>query len=144
MAGDAEGEMCPAEDPMTRSQAAAQPVVLVVEDEIMVRIGVTALLRERGFNVVEAGNGGEAQTLILAGVKPDLIFSDISMPGLNGVALARWAAESGLDAAIVLTSGRPDSLDEARSACPHVRAFVTKPYEDDALVAQLRAVLSTD
>lgn len=133
--------MCPAEDPMATSRAATQPVVLIVEDEVIVRLGVAAMLRDNGFQVIEAGNGAEAQTLILAGVKPDIIFSDITMPGMDGVALARWLAESGVTAAIALTSARADSLDAAKSECPHVRAFVDKPYDDGALVAQFRALL---
>lgn len=134
--------MCPAEDPMATSRTATQPVVLVVEDEVIVRLGVAAMLRDSGFEVIEAGNGGEAQTLILAGVNPDVIFSDITMPGMDGVALAQWIEQSGVDAPIVLTSAREDSLAHAKAVCPHVRAFLGKPYDEDALVTQLRALIS--
>jgi CheY-like chemotaxis protein len=134
--------MCPAEDAMANSGAAAQPVVLVVEDEVILRLVLAGSLRERGFNVIEAGHGGEAQTLILAGVRPDIIISDITMPGMNGVEFAQWVALNGVDAPIVLTSGRPDSLALAQETCPNVRAFLPKPIDEDALIARLRAVLS--
>jgi CheY-like chemotaxis protein len=112
--------MSPAEDPMQSPEAGKATTVLVVEDEIMVRLGLAAHLR--------------------AGLKPDLVFSDINMPGTDGVGLSRWLAGNS-DARVVLTSGSPAALDEARAACPNVSAFLPKPYDEDRLVTQLRAVL---
>jgi CheY-like chemotaxis protein len=134
--------MCPAEDPASAPQPAVEPTVLVVEDEIIVRLGIAAHLRDCGFKVVEAGNGGEAQTLILAGLKPDLVFSDISMPGMDGLAFVRWLAESGIDAPIVMTSGVQSALDAAKEACANVSGFVGKPYAHERLVDQFRALLA--
>lgn len=135
--------MCPAEDPAAMAHSAAQPTVLVVEDEIILRIAVTAHLRDCGFKVVEAGNGAEAQTLILAGLQPDLVFTDVSMPGMDGLALAQWLAEHGVEAPIVITSGAQSSLDAAKSACANVSVFVPKPYEHNKLVEHFRVLLAS-
>lgn len=134
--------MSPAEDPMETLQPAAAPVVLVVEDEMMIRFGVTTYLRDCGFKVVEATSGEEAQALILAGLEVDLIFSDINMPGMDGIALARWLAENNVTAPLVLTSGLQASIEAAQAACENVSVFVSKPYAETKLVEQFRAILA--
>lgn len=118
------------------------PVVLVAEDEIIIRLAVADHLRECGFQVVEAANGAEAKALILAGLEVDLVFSDIQMPDVDGVALALWLSEHGVGAPIVLTSGMPEALKAAQSACKNVNVFVPKPYAEQHLVQHFRALLS--
>ncbi|MGZ5904834.1 MAG: response regulator, partial [Reyranella sp.] len=67
------------------------PTVLVVEDEILVRTVIAAYLRDCGFDVVEAGSADEAVRVLEAGVRIDIVFSDINMPGsLDGFGLAQW------------------------------------------------------
>jgi DNA-binding response OmpR family regulator len=135
--------MSPAENPMTDEHPAAQPVVLVVEDEVLIRLATADYLRENGFKVVEAATGGEAQELILAGLKPDLVFSDITMPGsVDGVALARWLSAQGVAAPVMLVSGVTAVLEEARAECANVRAIAIKPYDYDQILARIRALLS--
>jgi DNA-binding response OmpR family regulator len=135
--------MSPAENPMTDEHPAAQPVVLVVEDEVLIRLATADYLRGNGFKVIEAATGGEAQELILAGLKPDLVFSDITMPGgVDGVALARWLAANGVLAPVMLVSGVTAILNEARAECANVRAIATKPYGFDRVLAQIRSLLS--
>lgn len=133
--------MCPAEDPMASPEPAPAPVVLVVEDEMIVRLAVSSYLRDQGFTVVEAVGGAEAQALIEAGLAVDLVFTDINMPDGDGISLALWLATNGVRAPIVLTSALPASLDQARRAGVNARAFVTKPYVEEALVQQFRALL---
>jgi CheY-like chemotaxis protein len=83
--------MCPEEEPMKAPDQASVYTVLLVEDEVLIRLGVAEHLREAGFNVVEAATATEAREIMLAGVAIDLVFSDINMPGeLDGVGLAKW------------------------------------------------------
>jgi CheY-like chemotaxis protein len=64
------------------------PCVLVVEDEILVRVLVADELRTDGFLVVEAATADEALSYFQAGIQVDLVLSDIDMPSaLNGVDL---------------------------------------------------------
>ncbi|MGQ0533050.1 MAG: response regulator transcription factor [Caulobacteraceae bacterium] len=135
--------MSPAEDLMDEANPAAQPVVLLVEDEVLIRLAMADHLRLCGFKVVEAGSGVEAQELILAGLKIDLVFSDITMPGgIDGVGLAQWMQSTGVDAPVILASGVPRALDAATQNCANVRAVAAKPYDQDEIVAQIRAVLA--
>jgi CheY-like chemotaxis protein len=137
-----EGLMCPAEDPIASPAQNRAPVVLVAEDEVMIRMAIAEHLRECGFQVAEAASGAEAKALILAGLEVDLVFSDIQMPDVDGVALALWLSEQGVDAPIVLTSGLVESLEAAQAACANVSVFVPKPYDEKNIVWHFRALLS--
>jgi CheY-like chemotaxis protein len=79
-------------------------VVLVVEDEILMRSVTAESLRIAGYNVVEAANAAEAVAVFTAGTVIDLVFSDINfMAGPNSmdaVGLARWVSRPGKMAAI--------------------------------------------
>lgn len=134
--------MCPAEDPMASPAQKRAPVVLVAEDEVIIRLAVADHLRGCGFQVAEAANGAEAKALILAGLEVDLVFSDVQMPDGDGVALAQWLSEHGVDAPVVLTSGMPDALTAAQEACANVSVFIPKPYAEHDLVQHFRALLS--
>ncbi len=111
-------------------------VILVVEDEPLVRLFVTDFLDEAGFKVFEAVNGDEAMTILQA--RPDIqaIVTDIEMPGsINGLELARAVHERWPGIGIVVTSGRarpgPDDLSEKV-------AFLSKPYLPDTIINVVR------
>ena len=134
--------MSPAESRMPDSEGERLPAVLIVEDDVLQRLGVADYLRDSGFQVVEAATADEAKSVLEAGVEVDLIFTDISMPsGIDGVALAQWAANNHTDTPVMITSGLQSALDIARTACPQAKALILKPYDYDALVRRLRAVL---
>jgi two-component system, response regulator PdtaR len=79
---------------MTGSPSAC-PVVLVVEDEVFIRFDVADMLREDGFEVIEASNAQEALEALQSGCQIDLVFSDIQMPGaMNGMGLAGHVLEN--------------------------------------------------
>lgn len=136
--------MSPAEHDMPAAEAQRR-TVLIVEDEVLLRLVLAEDLRARGYAVVEAATGDEAQQLVLAGVRVDLVVSDITMPGqLNGAAFARWLHESGVSAKVVLASGMPSALDDARQTLVNVDAYVSKPYDHDLLLRQVEALLARD
>jgi DNA-binding NtrC family response regulator len=96
-----------------------------------------------GFNVLEAASAGEARDIILAGVHVDLVFSDINMPGeFDGLRLALWLHENEFAAPVVLTSGMPSVLADARARCVAVSAFISKPYVYDVVEGQLRQLIA--
>ncbi|MGE0743041.1 MAG: response regulator transcription factor [Hyphomonadaceae bacterium] len=129
---------------MPTPEAGERPVVLVVEDEVLLRLAIADTLRACGFTVVEAASGDEARALVQAGVAFSLVFSDITMPGeLDGAGLALWLRDNGVTAPIVLTSGLATSLKAAEAACDHVKLFLPKPYDHDAVVARIRDLLAT-
>lgn len=134
--------MSAAEDLMPEHRTDAEPLVLVVEDEVLIRIAAADHLRSCGFRVAEAGNAAEAQELILSGLKVDVVFSDITMPGqTDGVGLAQWLHENAPGVPVILTSGVTSSLNAAREVCKNVHAYAPKPYDYDGMVKQVRATI---
>ncbi|WP_395647857.1 response regulator [Terricaulis sp.] len=134
--------MSPAEEPIVEPQSESGPVILVAEDEVMIRLGISEHLRSAGYTVIEAVNGQEARAVLEAGVGVDLVFSDIDMPMLDGIGLAQWILLNQPHTPVMLTSGLAAALATAQTACPHVKAFVNKPYVYEAVADSMRAILA--
>ncbi len=116
---------------------AARTLVLVVEDEVLLRAVLADQLREAGLTVVEAGNADEALAYLNSGGRVDLVFSDIEMPGsMNGLALAREIRVRHSTLPIILTSGKSWPWEQNGS----LGAFIPKPYD---LARAISIVLST-
>lgn len=114
--------------------------ILVVEDEVLVRVALADALRAAGFSVVEAATADEALSYLQAGGHVDLIFSDINMPGsLDGLELAYRIRDAFPFLAIILTSGYKlaHNLDG-------FGRFIQKPYDIDHAVAAVREMLGHD
>ena len=115
----------------------APPVILLVEDDVLLRLVTAGSLREAGFEVLEAANSAEA-VQILGCIPVDALFSDIDMPGrMDGFALAQWVRRRGLNTRIVLTSGGERALGSAKEYA----SFLAKPYADTDIEHLLRSVL---
>jgi DNA-binding NtrC family response regulator len=124
---------------MPQEQSSAAPVVLIVENDALLRLVTASNLRDAGFEVIEAANPAEALR-ILARIPVDVLFSDIDMPGnMDGLALAQWVHRSQADTRIILTSGAakaPGDVEEYAS-------FLPKPYAEKDVEHLLRSVLSS-
>ncbi|MBQ0821884.1 response regulator [Microvirga sp. HBU67558] len=112
-------------------------VVLVVEDETLVRMFMADFLDEAGFKVFEAVNADEAMTVLKARPDVQVVVTDIEMPAgsMNGLTLARAIQERWPEIGIVVTSGRerpgPDDLSDRV-------AFLAKPYLPDTIINVIR------
>ncbi len=129
-------------DKIEEAPTSSAPLILLVENEVLVRLSLALHLRECGFTVLEAASGAEAQTIFLSGAAIDLVFSDIDMQGpYDGIELAIWVGRHFPETPVILTSGAPSAEDAARSSGAKIVAFVPKPYEDSAVEALLRKTL---
>jgi len=114
-------------------------IVLLVEDDPMVRPMAERILRRAGWTVLTADTGEEALTL-LAVTGCDLVISDITMPGMDGLALAREIRAAWPERPVILTSGYADQGAEQVAADP-LTTFLGKPYSQrDLTDAAARAV----
>ncbi len=96
-------------------------VVLVVEDEPLVRMFAVDLLEDDGFTVIEATNADEALALLRTRPDVQVLFTDVNMPGsLDGLALARHVATSCPHLTVLIASGqatpRPNEVPKGARA----------------------------
>jgi len=104
----------------------ATPSVLIVEDEIILRMATADEFREGGFFVNEAANGDEAVEMLRSYSNIDAVFSDVRMPGtLDGIGLAEWVRLHYPNIRMFLTSG---TLDAFPTNQPVADGYFPKPY----------------
>jgi CheY-like chemotaxis protein len=117
----------------------APPIVLVVDDEDLVRQLAVDIFHDLGFQVRSAGDAGAALDLLHALPAIKLMFSDIRMPGMDGGDLVREAKKIRPDLKIVLTTGWSGSHD-----IPEGYPIVRKPYvPNDLMLIVPRLLRST-
>jgi CheY-like chemotaxis protein len=113
---------------------ATAPLVLVAEDDVLIRAVLAEALRDAGFRVVEAGSGDEAIDYIHSGAPLDLVVSDIEMPGkTDGIGLAQLLQRELPHLPIILTSGGLRSTSKV--------PFFSKPYDINQLIARISKIL---
>lgn len=117
--------------------------LLVVDDETNLLRAVEACFRAEGFEVQTARNGREALARIAQTV-PDLVVSDIRMPGMDGYQLAQQLRTSARTALvpIVFLTAKDETADRVEGFRSGIDAYLTKPFEPDELVAVIRNILS--
>jgi CheY-like chemotaxis protein len=114
----------------------SQPVVVLAEDEPLVRLVTADLLMNAGCRVIEAANASEALAALAAVVEVDLLVADVDMPpGISGFELAREVARRWPEVAVLITSGRPWP---AEGELPRGASFLPKPCPDDTLLSHVR------
>jgi DNA-binding response OmpR family regulator len=119
---------------------AVSPVVLVVDDEPLIRRFVATVLRREGWSVLEASDASSA--LALAQDEPlDLLVTDFDMPNVTGLVLAERLRELDRDLPVLVVSGHPDAALSIHGL--HGRtAFASKPFIAADLVARVDALLN--
>jgi CheY-like chemotaxis protein len=114
--------------------------ILVVEDEVLIRLAVADYLRDCGYRVVEASSGEEAQQILRTGEPVEILFSDVDLGGgINGFELCRWTREHYPLIRILLTSGVARMSQEAQHLCDG--EFLNKPYSHSALSDQIKRLI---
>lgn len=124
---------------MKRRSALQSPVVLLVEDEPLVRELDIDVLQEAGFRVLEARTADEAFEFLKRRPDVGVVFTDVDMPGsLNGFEFARLVHQGWPAIPILVTSGKmyPNPGD-----LPENAVFLAKPFRPDALAAQLHQLI---
>lgn len=114
--------------------------ILIVEDEILIRLYMAEELRNAGFIVAEAAGADEAIAVLKNTNEIGLVLTDIRMPGtFDGIALAEWIRRERPFIKIALLSA---NIPDAPSA--DVDAVFTKPVRPDLLISQVRLLLRAE
>jgi len=124
------------------SPAARGATILVTEDDPFVRGYAVVTLKGLGYRVITAADGREALAHLADGAKPDVLFTDIVMPGgMNGWELARHAQQMQPGIKVLFTSGYAlDTLVERGRLEPGT-VILNKPYRKAELAGRLREIL---
>ena len=116
--------------------------LLVVDDEPNLLRAVAACLKTEGYEVTTARSGREA-LMQLAEAVPDLLVSDIRMPGMDGYQLARQLRGSPRTALvpIVFLTAKDETSDRIEGFRAGIDAYLTKPFEPEELIAVVNGIL---
>ena len=120
----------------------SRPLVLVVEDEAALATMLRYNLEKQGFRVEEAADGQEALTRI-AETQPDLVLLDWMLPALSGLEVCRQIRRrpATRDLPVIMVTARTEDQDAVRGLNTGADDYITKPFNTEALVARMRALL---
>lgn len=116
----------------------SKALVLIVEDEVLIRMNSVDMIREFGFEVTEAGDADEAVSTLEAFPDVGLVFTDIQMAGsMDGLRLAAVIRDRWPPIALLITSGR---VRPPLGDMPAEARFIAKPYSPSQLQEELRSL----
>jgi len=117
--------------------------LLVVDDDPGLLLAVSDTLRTEGYDVMTARRGADALVRV-AEALPDLIISDIRMPGMDGYQLVRNLRSNARTrlVPIVFLTAKDETADRIQGFRTGVDAYITKPFEPEELVAIVAAILN--
>ena len=117
-----------------------RPVVLIVEDEFLLRLDAVDMIGGAGFEVIEAANADEAIEILEARRDIAVVFTDVQMPGsMDGLRLARAVRGRWPPIKIIATSGHVHVSD---TDLPEGGRFLAKPYSPMQVMGVLRELIS--
>jgi CheY-like chemotaxis protein len=120
--------------------ASEAPLILVVEDDDDVRKFAARVLRDKGYRVIEAANGGVALVLLQQGLPIELLFTDVVMPGEpDGLALAERAMKLHPDLRVLYATGFAGAHRFGRHAV-HGKVL-SKPYRPRQLTSEIEQLI---
>jgi two-component sensor histidine kinase/ActR/RegA family two-component response regulator len=121
---------------MKSDLSSSSPTVLVVEDEMVLRMRAVDIVEDAGFNAVEAVNADEALSILESRSDISLLFSDIQMPGtMDGLKLAHAVHDRWPSIKIILVSGQVKPSEDDK---PADSRFFGKPIEVEQMIAELK------
>ena len=116
--------------------------ILMVEDDLMVRVHVESQVKSLGYRVLSARDGAQALEILRQDQKIDLLFTDVVMPGgINGPQLAAEARRLRPALKVLYTSGYSENVIQRQGMLDRGDELLDKPYTRQHLAAKLRAVL---
>ena len=121
---------------------AAEATILLVEDDVLLRMSFSQYLRECGYKVVEAVSADEAMTVLQhQEITIDVVFSNVELPGvMDGFALSKWIRDNRPDTQVILVGSVPGAADAAAELCDD--GPLPKPYEPQIMVDRIRRLIA--
>lgn len=124
---------------MAIEHSPAKPTVLIVEDEMLLRMRAVDIVEDAGFTALEAVNADDALALLESRSDIELLFTDVQMPGsMDGLKLAYAVHERWPSIKIILVSGQMTLTESDR---PTHSRFFGKPLEVQQMISQLQEMI---
>jgi signal transduction histidine kinase/CheY-like chemotaxis protein len=129
-------------DTMAGLPSKGSAVVLVVEDELPIRMVIADVLSDLGYTVLEAGDGRSGLKVLEAGTLVDLLITDVGLPGgTNGRQLADAARQQRPDLKVLFITGYAESAAVRNGLVEQGMQVMTKPFALEALAAKIEGIL---
>ncbi len=123
------------------STSTTDKIVLLADDEIMLRDLLAELLESNGYNVIKVISGTEALKVLTEEIKVDLIILDYNMPEMNGLDCAAEIRKFNKEIPIILCSGSFGMNENTYIKEKGINSFVNKPYEFDTMLSTIQELL---
>lgn len=116
------------------------PVILVVEDDPAMALGLTRMLETAGYRVIAAKNGAEVAAIV-RDKRPDLVLLDVMMPRKDGFQVVRELRAAGEGVPVVMLTAKGEAADKVLGLELGADDYVTKPFGVPELLARIKARL---
>jgi response regulator RpfG family c-di-GMP phosphodiesterase len=130
--------------PDRNSKPANSRTVLVLDDDVLVRMPVVQFLRDCGYRVVEAASTDEAIVILQkTNIPVDVVLSEIDIPGsMNGFGFAQWARSVRPELQILLAGTPERTVRNAAELC-EVGPTLKRPYDHKRVLHRIKRLLAT-
>ena len=119
----------------------SEKIILLADDEIMLRDLLAELLESSGFNVIRVTSGAEVLKVLTEEMKVDLLIIDYNMPGMNGLDCVEQIRKFNYKMPIILSTGSLSVESSSDVKKVGVTSLVSKPYEFDTMLSTIRNLI---
>jgi CheY-like chemotaxis protein len=118
-----------------------EKIILLIDDEVMLRDLLAEMLESNGYNVIKVGSGSEALRILTEEIKADLVIVDFNMPEMNGLETTQKIRELNFKMPIILSSGSIGLEHKLNFKGAGITATLTKPYEFDTMFSTIQKLI---
>jgi CheY-like chemotaxis protein len=132
----------PAYEPASFEKSAfSNKIILLADDEIMLRDLLAELLESSDYSVIRVQSGVEALKVLTEEIKVDLLIIDYNMPEMNGIECLKKIKELGIRMPVILSSGSLSFAEDLDMQELGVSSLLTKPYEFDTMLTTIQKLI---
>ena len=118
-----------------------EKIILLADDEVMLRDLLAELLESNGYNVVKVSSGDEVLKVLTEEIKADLIIIDYNMPGLNGLDCIQQIRNLKFEMPVILSSGSLSFAENLDYKKIGINSLLAKPYEFDSMLSLIKRLI---
>jgi signal transduction histidine kinase/CheY-like chemotaxis protein len=132
----------PAYEPAAQSKASStEKIILLADDEVMLRDLLAELLESYGYNIIKVSTGMEAVKILTEEIKVDLAIIDYSMPEMNGLECIEKIRDLKIKIPIILSSGSLSMGEKIDREKIKINSVLPKPYEFETMLATIQKLI---